>query len=63
MKYKATVKETPHGLQLSLYKKVVIWWWIAGLKPLTVATFLLDEYLDRWKKMYGENLTVEDCRK
>lgn len=62
-KYKAIITEEPMGTLILLYKKNFFGWGkIGGYLPLTSAYFLIDEALERWKKLYGENLTIIDQR-
>lgn len=63
MKYKAIVKLTRDGFKLSLYIKVVFWFHIDGLRPLSENVFfLIDETIEKWKSFYGDKLIIEDCR-
>jgi hypothetical protein len=61
MKYLATVKQKRNGLQLTLWVKFIFWIPINGYHPLD-SDYIINEDLIRWKKYYGEKLTIKDCR-
>lgn len=59
---KAVVKETAKGTDYSVYvKRFGMWWYSWGYQPLTSATFLIDDDIERLKLVYGDKLLLEDC--
>lgn len=65
MKYLAKVKTNRNGAKLTLY--LILWFIkipIDGYHQyLSEAVwFLIDEDLDKWKKYYGDKLTIIDKR-
>lgn len=65
-RYKAVVKPTPYGYELDLYKRLLwMWAWEAGRPPMHPKydpMEQLDEALNGWREIYGDNLIVKDCR-
>jgi len=67
MKYRLIVKELPQGTSCILWERRRFLFWcywtqIGGYIPLTHALFLVDEFIERCKKLYGNNLDIIDSR-
>lgn len=63
MKYKIIIEEVPMGTSCILYKKGLFGFRkIDGYKPLQYAVSLINEFVERCKKLYGDRLEIVDNR-
>lgn len=64
MKIKAVIKEEPAGIKYDVYKRFLFFWiWDFGYVPFPTANYLIEENIQRLKKIYGEeNVFIDDRR-
>lgn len=63
MKYKVVTKYVLDGLSVKLYKKILFFYIpIDSIHPV-FGEILFKEQIELWKRVCGNDILIEDCRK